>query len=358
LARHRLTVKVPDSLPPLRLDPSLLEHVLSNLLDNAAKYTPEGSEIEVVAEQHRFSISLQVRDRGPGIPEDELGKIFDLFHRVRQGDRNRAGTGLGLAISRGFAQAMGAEVRARNREDGGAVFEVDFPSRLIVERGADEVIEPAIRRFLRATLAANGYEVLEAANAHAGLTLARSEKPDVLILDLGLPDRDGLELLRELRAESEVPVLVLSARDSESAKVAALDLGADDYVTKPFGAEELMARLRVALRHRLRSGGEAPRYELDGLVVDVLRRQVSLRGEALHLSPKEYRLLELLARHAGKVLTHRYLLEQLWPEGGEADAQYLRVYVRQLRQKLGDPAEAPHWLLTEAGVGYRLLAPG
>lgn len=218
--------------------------------------------------------------------------------------------------------------------------------------------EPAIRRFLRATLAANGYEVLEAANAHAGLTLARSEKPDVLILDLGLPDRDGLELLRELRAESEVPVLVLSARDSESAKVAALDLGADDYVTKPFGAEELMARLRVALRHRLRSGGEAPRYELDGLVVDVLRRQVSLRGEALHLSPKEYRLLELLARHAGKVLTHRYLLEQLWPEGGEADAQYLRVYVRQLRQKLGDPAEAPHWLLTEAGVGYRLLAPG
>ena len=227
------------------------------------------------------------------------------------------------------------------------------PSRLalIVED------EPAIRRFLRATLAANGYEVLEAATAHAGLTLARGEKPDVLILDLGLPDRDGQELLRELRGESEVPVLVLSARDSEAAKVAALDLGADDYVTKPFGAEELMARLRVALRHRLRSGGEAPRYEHDGLVVDVLRRQVSLRGEPLHLSPKEYRLLELLARHAGKVLTHRYLLEQLWPEGGEADAQYLRVYVRQLRQKLGDPAEAPHWLLTEAGVGYRLLAP-
>jgi two-component system sensor histidine kinase KdpD len=142
LAQHRLTVKVSDSLPALRLDPSLLEHVLSNLLDNAAKYTPEGSEIEVVAERHRFSISLQVRDRGPGIPEDELGKIFDLFHRVRQGDRNRAGTGLGLAISRGFAQAMGAEVRARNREDGGAVFEVDFPSQLVVERSAEDVVGP------------------------------------------------------------------------------------------------------------------------------------------------------------------------------------------------------------------------
>ncbi|MDP3858266.1 MAG: response regulator [Stagnimonas sp.] len=218
--------------------------------------------------------------------------------------------------------------------------------------------EPAIRRFLRATLAANGYEVLEAATAHAGLSLARSEKPDVLILDLGLPDRDGLDLLRELRAESQLPVLVLSARDTESAKVAALDLGADDYITKPFGAEELMARLRVALRHRLRAEGDAPHYQRDGLVVDVLRRQVSLHGQPLHLSPKEYLLLELLARHAGKVLTHRQLLERLWPEGGEADAQYLRVYVRQLRQKLGDTAEAPRWLLTEAGVGYRLLAPG
>lgn len=217
--------------------------------------------------------------------------------------------------------------------------------------------EPAIRRFLRATLAANGYEVLEAATAHAGLSLARSEQPDVMILDLGLPDRDGLELLRELRAESQLPVLVLSARDSEAAKVAALDLGADDYVTKPFGADELMARLRVALRHRLRASGDAPHYEKDGLVVDVLRRQVSLNGAPLHLSPKEYLLLELLARHAGKVLTHGQLLRQLWPEGGEADAQYLRVYVRQLRQKLGDTAEAPRWLLTEAGVGYRLLAP-
>ena len=142
--------------------------------------------------------------------------------------------------------------------------------------------EPAIRRFLRATLFANGYEVLEAATAHAGLTLARGERPDVLILDLGLPDRDGLDLLRELRTESELPVLVLSARDSEAAKVAALDLGADDYVTKPFGADELMARLRVALRHRLRAGGDAPRYEHDGLVVDVLRRQVSLHGAPLH----------------------------------------------------------------------------
>ncbi|MES2883282.1 MAG: response regulator [Pseudomonadota bacterium] len=215
--------------------------------------------------------------------------------------------------------------------------------------------EPAIRRFLRATLVANGYEVLEAGTAHAGLTLALGESPDVVVLDLGLPDGDGLDLLKTLRQSSAVPVLVLSARDAESAKVAALDAGADDYVTKPFGAEELMARLRVSLRHRVQVNGDAPRYEGGGLVVDVVRRQVSLHGVLVHLSPKEYAILEQLARHAGKVLTHKHLLAKVWPDASEADAQYLRVYVRQLRQKLGDTAESPHFIATEAGVGYRLL---
>ena len=216
--------------------------------------------------------------------------------------------------------------------------------------------EPAIRRFLRATLAANGYEVLEAATAHAGLTLATSESPEVVVLDLGLPDGDGLDLLTALRRTHAMPVLVLSARDAESAKVAALDAGADDYVTKPFGAEELMARLRVALRHRVQTVGDAFRYEAGGLKVDVVRREVSLNGEALHLSPKEYAILEQLTRHAGKVLTHKHLLERVWPDSQEADAQYLRVYVRQLRQKLGDTAESPRFIATESGVGYRLLA--
>ena len=217
--------------------------------------------------------------------------------------------------------------------------------------------EPAIRRFLRATLAANGYEVLEAGTAHAGLTLAQGESPDVVVLDLGLPDGDGLDLLKTLRSTHNMPVLVLSARDAESAKVAALDAGADDYVTKPFGAEELMARLRVALRHRVQTTGDTPRYEGAGLVVDVVRRSVTLHGVAVHLSPKEYAILEQLARHAGKVLTHKYLLAKVWPDASEADAQYLRVYVRQLRQKLGDTADTPRYIGTESGVGYRLLQP-
>ena len=215
--------------------------------------------------------------------------------------------------------------------------------------------EPAIRRFLRATLMANGYQVLEANTVHAGLTLALGELPDVMVLDLGLPDGDGLDLLKTLRKTSTMPVLVLSARDAESAKVAALDAGADDYVTKPFGADELMARLRVALRHRVQMSGDMPRFEQGGLVVDVVRRQVTLHGEPVHLSPKEYGILEQLARHAGKVLTHRHLLDKVWPGASEADAQYLRVYVRQLRQKLGDTADMPRFIGTEAGVGYRLL---
>lgn len=217
--------------------------------------------------------------------------------------------------------------------------------------------EPAIRRFLRATLVANGYEVLEASTLHAGLTLALGESPDVLILDLGLPDGDGLNLLKTLRLTSTVPVLVLSARDAESAKVAALDAGADDYITKPFGADELMARLRVALRHRVQQSGDAPRFEAHGLVVDVVRRRVTLQGNTVHLSPKEYGILEQLARHAGKVLTHKHLLDKVWPGASEADTQYLRVYVRQLRQKLGDTADMPRFIATEAGVGYRLLTP-
>ena len=216
--------------------------------------------------------------------------------------------------------------------------------------------DPAIRRFLRATLAANGFEVLEAPTLHAGRTLAFGEAPDVVVLDLGLPDGDGLTLLKALRENSgSTPVLVLSARDAESGKVAALDAGADDYITKPFGAEELMARVRVALRHRVVAGGEAVRFSANGLVLDVVRRTVTLHGQPLHLSPKEYAILEQLARHTGKVVSHRHLLDKVWPGASEADAQYLRVYVRQLRHKLGDTAATPRFIATEAGVGYRLL---
>jgi two-component system KDP operon response regulator KdpE len=215
--------------------------------------------------------------------------------------------------------------------------------------------EPPIRKLLRMGLATQGYDVLEAPNGKASLELL-SQDPDLIILDLGLPDMQGLDLLRLLRERNErVPIVVLSSRGDEAGKVQALDLGADDYVTKPFGMDELLARLRAALRHQLQVHGERPVFRLGDLSVDLVRRTVTVRNEEVKLSPKEYDLLRLLVQHAGKVLTHKFLIGELWDE--TVDAQYLRVYVRQLRQKIETNPERPQYILTETGIGYRMRAP-
>ena len=215
--------------------------------------------------------------------------------------------------------------------------------------------ETPIRKLLRMGLSSQGYEVLEAPNGKAGLEQL-AEKPDLVVLDLGLPDMQGLDLLRTIRSRNEsVPVVVLSSRGDEAGKVEALDLGADDYVTKPFGMEELLARMRAAIRHQLAVHGERPLFRVGELSVDLVRRIVKVGEEEVKLSPKEYDLLRLLVQHAGKVLTHRFLLHELWDE--LTDAQYLRVYVRQLRQKIEASPERPQYILTETGIGYRLRAP-
>ncbi|KAF0186718.1 MAG: response regulator transcription factor [Hyphomonadaceae bacterium] len=215
--------------------------------------------------------------------------------------------------------------------------------------------EPPIRKLLRLGLHTQGYEILEASNGKMAMDML-SKAPDLIILDLGLPDMQGLDLLRRIRAGLEsVPIVVLSSRDDEAGKVEALDSGADDYVTKPFGLDELLARMRAALRHQLQSTGERPIFRVDDLSVDLVRRVVKVGDKDVRLSPKEYELLRLLVQHAGKVLTHKFLLGHLWDE--PTDAQYLRVYVRQLRQKIESDPERPHYLLTETGVGYRLRAP-
>jgi len=215
--------------------------------------------------------------------------------------------------------------------------------------------EPPIRKLLRMGLGNQGYDILEAPNGKAALDLLAQE-PDLVILDLGLPDIQGLELLRMIRGRNEsVPVVVLSSRGDEAGKVAALDLGADDYVTKPFGMDELLARLRAALRHQLQVHGERPVFRTGDLSVDLVRRIVKVADKEVKLSPKEYDLLRVLVQHAGKVLTHKFLLGELWDE--LTDAQYLRVYVRQLRAKIEADPERPHYILTETGVGYRLRAP-
>jgi two-component system KDP operon response regulator KdpE len=215
--------------------------------------------------------------------------------------------------------------------------------------------EPPIRKLLRLGLDAHGYEVLEATNGKTALEML-GRSPDLIILDLGLPDVQGLELLRKIRELHEsLPIVVLSSRNDEAGKVEALDLGADDYVTKPFGMDELVARMRAALRHQLQVHGERPIFRLADLSVDLVRRVVRRGDQEVKLSPKEYELLRLLVQHAGKVLTHKFLLSNLWDE--PPDAQYLRVYVRQLRQKIEQDPERPQILLTETGIGYRLRAP-
>jgi two-component system, OmpR family, KDP operon response regulator KdpE len=217
--------------------------------------------------------------------------------------------------------------------------------------------EPPIRRFLRTSLAASGYRILEAADAAEGLRSVAAEMPDVVILDLGLPDRSGLELIDEIRRTSTVPILVLSARHDERSKVEALDRGADDYVSKPFGMEELMARLRAALRHAFHAQGEEPVFVSGDLTVDLVRRRVTRSGDEVKLSPKEFELLRHLVTHAGKVLTHRHLLREVWGPAQIDEVQYLRVFIRGLRHKLEPDPTRPTHILTELGVGYRLQLP-
>jgi two-component system KDP operon response regulator KdpE len=215
--------------------------------------------------------------------------------------------------------------------------------------------EPPIRKLLRMGLNTQGYDILDAPNGKTALELL-DKAPDLVILDLGLPDIHGLELLRMIRARMEsVPIVVLSSRGDEAGKVQALDLGADDYITKPFGMDELLARIRAALRHQLQIHGERPVFRAGDLSVDLVRRLVKVGDKDVKLSPKEYDLLRVLVQHAGKVLTHRFLLHELWDD--QTDAQYLRVYVRQLRQKIEGDAEQPQYVLTETGIGYRLRAP-
>ncbi|MDR6304893.1 two-component system KDP operon response regulator KdpE [Nitrobacter vulgaris] len=215
--------------------------------------------------------------------------------------------------------------------------------------------EPPIRKLLRMGLTTQGYQIIEAPNGKTALELLK-EEPDLIILDLGLPDIQGHELLRMIRARSEsVPIVVLSSRGDEAGKVQALDHGADDYVTKPFGMEELLARMRAAMRHQLQAQGERPIFKVGDLSVDLVRRIVRMGEREAKLSPKEYDLLRVLVQHAGKVLTHKFLLGELWDS--MTDAQYLRVYVRQLRQKIEKDPERPQYILTETGVGYRLRSP-
>lgn len=214
--------------------------------------------------------------------------------------------------------------------------------------------EVQMRRFLRASLTSNGYQVVETDTAEAGLAQAASRNPDLILLDLGLPDQDGLVVTQRLREWAKTPIIVISARGREEDKIQALDAGADDYLTKPFGVGELLARIRVALRNAARSELGNSQFALGELHIDLLRRQVRMSEQEVHLTPIEYKLLTTLAKHAGRVITHRQLLREVWGPNSSEQTQYLRVYMGQLRHKLEKNPSRPEFLMTEPGVGYRL----
>lgn len=218
--------------------------------------------------------------------------------------------------------------------------------------------EAPIRRFLRVALASQGYKLLEAKTAREGLNQAANFQPDLVILDLGLPDGDGQEIIGEIRAQSAIPILILSARGREQDKVRALDGGADDYLTKPFEVNELLARLRVLLRRAARRGDVAADFRVGALRVDLERRQVFIDNREVHLTPTEYRLLTVLAQEAGKVVTHRQLLKSVWGPGCGNESHYVRVYMGHLRQKIEPNPAVPRYLITEPGIGYRLATSG
>ena len=231
--------------------------------------------------------------------------------------------------------------------------DASHPARILV---IDD--EPQIRRFLEISLRAQGYRIAMAGDGQTGLDLLATEGADLVILDLGLPDRDGHAVLEALREWSQVPVIVLTVRSGEAEKVSALDAGANDYVTKPFGVQELMARVRALLRFHAAPADAPPLYDDGRLRVDLARREVSVDGRPVTLSRKDYALLALLVRHAGRVVTQPHLLREIWGPTHQQDTHYLRIVVAKLRQKLGDDAAAPRWLVTEPGVGLRLLEPG
>ena len=269
------------------------------------------------------------------------------------------GAGLGLAICRAIVMAHRGSIEALHREGGGAIFRIRLPldgrppMKPLVLMIEDD---PQIRRFLRATLAAEDYQFHEALTAEEGIAQAAARQPDLVLLDLGLPDRDGLDVIRGIRQWSQMPIVVLSARGQEKDKIAALDLGADDYVAKPFAVGELLARIRAALRRAapVAADGADTVIRFGDVQADFEKRLITVGGQEVHLTPNEYKLLQVLIKHAGRVVTQRQLLNEVWGPQHTEQSQYLRVYVAQLRRKLERDPARPRHLQTEPGVGYRL----
>ena len=336
-------------------DSGLLERVLANLIDNALRYAPD-SPVRVTAGRVGERVLIAVIDEGPGIPRGTEEQLFAPFQRLGDHDTS-IGVGLGLSVAKGFVEAMGGTIPATDTPGGGLT--VDCGSRCTPRSSAPmtKVLvvddEPQILRALRINLSVRGYEVITASTGAAALRAAAEERPDVVILDLGLPDMSGIEVIGGLRGWLMSPVIVLSARTDSSDKVKALDVGADDYVTKPFGMDEFLARLRAAVRRGAPAETDEPVVETASFTVDLSTKTVTKNDTEVHLTPTEWGMLEMLVRNRGKLVGREELLREVWGPAYAKETHYLRVYLAQLRRKLEDDPSHPVHLLTEAGMGYR-----
>ncbi|MBX0329672.1 response regulator [Oscillochloris sp. ZM17-4] len=364
----RIQADLPAELPPVNADLRRVEQVLHNLLDNAVKFSPEGGVITLSASTEDGAVRLSVRDQGPGIPPGERARVFERFYQIAQAGVASSGSGLGLAICKALVEAHGGQIGVADAPGGGAELWFTLPAETrVVEPqvavrhdGATRVLvvddDRALRRMLDRSLADAGYAVQTVVEAQGALDALTQQPPDLVLLDLMLPGVDGLALCRQLREWTNVPIIMLTARSAEQDIVRGLQLGADDYVTKPFRLSELLARMEAVLRRaqpQMEPGGISL-IQIDHLTVDLAQRQVSVAGQEVSLTPTEYGILAYMAQHAGQVLTHAQILRAVWGETYGAENNYLWVHIAHLRQKIEADPKQPCYILTERGVGYRL----
>ena len=356
-------ITTPAAVPSIFVDPLLLEQALINVIENALVHA-SGGKLYIGADYGETNVRMWVEDEGPGVPQSDLPRIFDKFHRV-DGSRNTEGVGLGLAITKGFVEAMKGEVSATSPVRDGRGLRVEFvfpmqadlgdamtPSRLLV---VDD--EPQIVSALKPGLQAAGYDVEAVGSASEALDAVAQRAFDVLIVDLGLPDMDGKELIARIREWADTPVIVLSARDAEDEKIAALDIGANDFVNKPFSIGELMARLRVVMRSRASAPAPSDAVRVGHLEIDFNTRGMIVAGKAVRASPREMKLLRALTQRPGAVLTHKQIVTAVWGAESVVEAQFVRVLIGNLRQKVEKDPTRPTLIITEPGIGYRLAEP-
>lgn len=388
--RHHVRLNLSADLPPLMADRSRLEQVLNHVLDNAVKYSA-GGEIAIEAAADEGKVEISIADQGRGLAQDHLERIFDRFYRVLQEGEHIPGSGMGLAVARAVVQAHGGNIWANSPGPGkGAVFHIALPlsaqrpaaasasvrpssgplaapaesirSNRVHNRQTILIVDtdPGLVRYVRANCEAQHYRVFSAADGGQAFQLIEREEPDLVVLDAGMPGMDGFDVLTRLREFSAVPVIMLSAKREEDECVRALDLGAVDYLGKPFGMPELLARVRVALRQRgqpAQRDAQSTLFSAGDLTIDFAQRQVRMAGREVQLSRTEYKLLTVLAQHAGMVLTHELLLEKVWGPGYNREMDFIWVYVRRVRRKIEPDPSQPQYILTVPGVGYKLARP-